>query len=71
MYGSIINGIFRGVIEDTKYGKLFIEENNVFFGKAANESVNKNSHKGHSVIYHENDVKFPRSRYVCFSHELH
>ena len=71
VYGSIVDGIFRGVIEDPEYGRFFVEENTVFFGSYLNQSNDNFSHKGHSVIYHEDDVEVPRNRYncLCFSND--
>lgn len=58
MHGSIINGIFRGVIDDPQEGTYYVEENSLFF-QGSNVSLTEHFQKGHSVIYHEKAVKFP------------
>ena len=55
MYGSIINGIFRGVIEDPQLGKYYLEDSELFFGDALTTLP-----RGHSVIYHEAAVNLPQ-----------
>ena len=58
MHGSIIDGIFRGVIEDPFRGKYYVEENTIFFGIRSGHSP-LSGYRGHSVMYHQDTVKLP------------
>lgn len=58
VFGSIIDGIFRGVIEDPARGIYYVEENTNFFGGRNGQSP-ISGYRGHSVMYHENAVKLP------------
>lgn len=51
--GSIIDGIFYGTIKSPKHGKFFIES-----AKRYNHTLG-----AHSIIYHENDIDFNRTRH--------
>jgi hypothetical protein len=51
--GSIIDGIFYGTIKSQKHGKFFVESS-----KRYNHTLGS-----HSIIYHENDVDFNRTRH--------
>ena len=58
VHGSIINGIFRGVINDPYRGSYYVEENMLFFGGKRGQSP-ANGYLGHSVMYHQDAVKLP------------
>jgi len=58
VHGSIINGIFRGVIEDPYRGSYYAEENMIFFGARRGQSP-VSGYNGHSVLYHQDAVKLP------------
>nr|XP_002127224.2 disintegrin and metalloproteinase domain-containing protein 10-like [Ciona intestinalis] len=59
VHGSIISGIFRGVIHEPNVGKFYVEETHQFFGGSQGQSPVA-GYNGHSVIYHENDVIHPK-----------
>jgi len=67
VYGSIIDGIFRGVIVDPVEGNFYVEESTLFFESSANHNPLYFPLNGHSVVYHKNAVKMPRSRFVCIN----
>ena len=57
VYGSIIDGIFRGVVEDPIRGSYYMEENSAFFKSSHGQS--SFGYRGHSIMYHQDAVKFP------------
>uniref|UniRef100_H2Y604 ADAM10 endopeptidase n=1 Tax=Ciona savignyi TaxID=51511 RepID=H2Y604_CIOSA len=59
VHGSIIGGIFRGVIHDPHKGRYYVEETHQFFGGSQGQSP-IGGYNGHSVIYNENDIIPPR-----------
>nr|CAB3219987.1 disintegrin and metalloproteinase domain-containing protein 10-like [Phallusia mammillata] len=58
VHGSIINGIFRGVIHEPDRGKYYVEETHQFFGGSRGQSPMA-GYRGHSVIYHEDAITHP------------
>ncbi|XP_076816614.1 disintegrin and metalloproteinase domain-containing protein 10-like [Clavelina lepadiformis] len=68
VHGSIINGIFRGVIKDPDHGKYYVEENLDFFGGSRGQSPLA-GYRGHSVVYHESAVRMPHgNKYTNHEH---
>ena len=47
------------MIEDADEGTYYVEENTLFF-RGSNISMKEHFQKGHSVIYHERAIKFPK-----------